>query len=314
MCVLSPYVPELDVLELLLAIDRTGSFARAGAERGISQSAVSLRMKSVEARMGVRLIERGPMGSRLTVAGALVADWAREVLIAADKLDAGISALREQRDSHLRLAASLTVAEHLLPTWLSQLQVVRRATAVSLTAVNSAAVAELVLTGQVELGFVEGPRVPPGLTSRRVGVDELVLVCAPGSSLARRARRPLSVAEVAALALVERETGSGTRAAFDAALAGAARHRASPVLEVSSTSGLHAAVLAGVGPAVMSSLTVADDIAAGRLVALTVDGLTLRRQLRVIWRRGATIRGAGRELLAIAGRVCPAGSPEAPAC
>lgn len=303
---LSPYVPDLDVLELLLAIGRTGSFARAGAERGISQSAVSLRMKAVEGRMGVRLIERGPMGSRLTVAGALVADWAREVLAAAEQLDAGIASLREQRDSQLPLAASLTIAEHLLPSWLSRLRVSRQATSVSLTAVNSAVVAELVSTRQVELGFVEGPRVAPGLASRRVGVDRLMLVTSPTASLARRVRRPLSVTELSELALVERETGSGTRAALDAALAtmlpGSALRRPRPVLEVSSTSGVRAAVVAGVGPAVMSSLTVAEDVAAGRLVEVPFDGLTVVRQLRAVWLRGTTVAGAARELLAIAAR------------
>ncbi len=301
---LSALVPTLDSLELLVAIGRTGSLARAGAERGISQAAVSMRLKGVEAQVGVRLVERGPAGSRLTSAGALVADWAEEVLRAASALDAAITALRDPRGTQLRIASSLTIAEHLLPGWLTSLRASKPGTTVSLAAVNSAAVAELLLTGQAELGFIEGPTIPAGLSARAIGTDTLLLVCAPGSSLARRLRRPVGAGELAELALVERESGSGTRASLDAALAQVlpTLSRPTPLLEVSSTTALRAAVTAGVGPAVISSLAVADDLAQRRLIAVPVAEVDLRRVLRAAWRRGTTQLTTARDLLAIAGR------------
>lgn len=107
---------------------------------------------------GVALLERSPRGSRPTEAGALVAEWARQVIAAAEALDAGLGALRERRDGRLRVVASLTVAEYLMPGWLVTLKTVRPGVAVTLRTANSTVVAEEVRGGDADLGFVEGAR------------------------------------------------------------------------------------------------------------------------------------------------------------
>lgn len=297
---LSQRVPDLDSLELLIAVAATGSLGRAAAAKGISQPAVSARIQRMEQVVGLALVERTPRGSSLTRAGALLADWARDVLAAAAVLDAGISSLRGGRDGRLRVAASMTVAEHLLPGWLVGLAAMRPETAVSLNAVNSAEVARQVLAGEAELGFVEGPDVPDGLESHVIGHDRLVVVVPPGHAWARR-RVPLAPAELTATRLVHRERTSGTRTALEAALAQQGP-LAAPVLELSSTSAVRSAVLAGAGPAVLSSLAVHDELTADRLVEVRVDGVDLRRSLRAVWPRGQGPRGPARELLAIASR------------
>ena len=133
-------MPDLAALALLLAVERTGSIAAAGAEAGVSQQAASARVHATEAQVGVPLLVRTPQGSRLTPAGALVARWALPVLDAARELDAGIGSLRAESAAHLRVAASLTVAEHLAPRWFVTLRA-RLGTEVSLVATNSHAVA-----------------------------------------------------------------------------------------------------------------------------------------------------------------------------
>lgn len=298
---LSPHVPDLAALELLLTIGRTGSLGAAAREHGVSQPAVSLRLQSIERLVGLPLVQRSPRGSTLTPTGSLLADWARGVVAAAETLDAGIAALREQRDVRLRLAASLTVAEYLLPGWLAELHRRLPGTTVALTAVNSVEVVRLVQQDAVELGFVEGPRVPSGLTSRTVAHDRLVVVVAPGHRWARR--RPLLTAtELSATPLVQREVNSGTRAALEAALAGAeVAPSVPPLLELSTAAGVRAAAVAGAGPAVLSSLAVREDLEAGRLVEVAVSGVRVERRLRAIWPRGRRPAGPARELLTLIG-------------
>src|SRR6201994_1494796 len=135
-------VSDLTGLDLLLSVARTGSIGRAAAEHGVSQPAASARLRVLEGQLGLALIERSPRGSRLTPAGALVAGWAQVAVDAAAALDAGVIALRRERDSRRRIAASMTVAEYLLPVWLTALRVVDPGAAVALTAINSADVAE----------------------------------------------------------------------------------------------------------------------------------------------------------------------------
>lgn len=294
------HVPDLDSLELLLRVASTGSLGKAAAEHGISQPAVSARIQGMERLVGFPLVVRSSRGSELTTEGSLLADWAREVLHAADVFEAGITSLRADRKARLRVAASLTVAEHLLPRWLVRLAAQHPETAVSLQAVNSAEVAVLVAAQRVELGFVEGPRTPAGLEAQVVARDSLVVVVPVGHPWSRL-RRPLDPATLAHTRLVQREPTSGTRTALEKALAPWAP-LATPLLEFSSTTAVRAAVAAGAGPAVLSDLAVRDDAANRRLAVVAVRDIDLGRSLRAVWPRGQRPTGVARDLLAIASR------------
>ncbi|MFD4873602.1 LysR family transcriptional regulator [Streptomyces sp. NPDC058420] len=287
-------VPDLGALELLLAVARLGSLGGAARELGITQPAASSRIRSMERQLGVALIDRSPRGSRLTDAGALVTDWARRVVEAAAAFDAGAQALRHRRDSRLRVAASMTIAEYLLPGWLLALHSQRPDTAVSLLAGNSTTVAERLLSDEADLGFVEGLSVPPGLDSTVIAHDHLIVVTAPTHPWARR-QRPVPAEELAATPLILREKGSGTRQVLDAALGGLAR----PLIELSSTTAVKASAVSGAGPAVLSELAVGEELSMRRLVRIPVEGITLARDLRAVWPTGHRPTGPARELLSL---------------
>ena len=119
---LSARMPELSALEVLSAIAKTGSLSAASREVGISQQAVSARLTSIESQIGVRLVTRTTRGTQLTPAGEVVAEWADQVLDVAQRVDTGLASLRAERRSRLKVAASQTVAEQLLPRWLVSLQ------------------------------------------------------------------------------------------------------------------------------------------------------------------------------------------------
>ncbi|WKG06007.1 LysR family transcriptional regulator [Mycolicibacterium sp. HK-90] len=302
---LSARMPELAAFEVLLAIARTGSLGAAGRELGLTQQAVSSRLASIEAQTGVRLVQRGPRGSRLTAAGSVVAEWADQLLDVAQRVDAGLASLRSESHSRITVAASLTIAEQLMPRWLVSLQAdaARRgvsAPRVILSAANSDQVIAAVHDGSADLGFIESPGAPTGLRSRVIAHDELVTVVPPDHKWARRSA-PVSPAQLNDTALVSRESGSGTREALSAALRatlGPASRQADPAIELSSAAAMRAAVLAGAGPAVMSRLAVEDDLTLGRLREVPIAGLDLRRELRAIWSGGRTPpAGAVRDLL-----------------
>ncbi|MFE1238389.1 LysR family transcriptional regulator [Streptomyces tendae] len=287
-------VPDLGAMELLLAVARLGSLGGAARELGITQPAASSRIRSMERQLGVALVDRSPRGSRLTDAGALVTDWARRIVEAAEAFDAGAQALRDRRDSRLRVAASMTIAEYLLPGWLVALRTQLPDTAVSLLAGNSTAVAERLLADEADLGFVEGVSVPTGLDSAVIGHDRLIVVTAPGHPWARR-RRPLTAAELAATPLILREKGSGTRQVLDAALGGLAR----PLIELSSTTAVKAAAVGGAGPSVLSELAVGEELTTRRLVRVPVADVVLARDLRAVWPTGHRPTGPARQLLSL---------------
>ncbi|MGX6607208.1 LysR family transcriptional regulator [Micromonosporaceae bacterium Da 78-11] len=294
---LPAFAADLTGFDLLLGVARLGSVGRAAAEHRISQPAASAKLRELERRLGLTLLHRGPRGSTLTGTGALVADWARAAIDAADALATGVAALRVTHDSRLAVAASQTVAEYLLPAWLVALRAAHPSLSVTLRAANSADVAAAVLGGGVELGFVEGPSVPAGLESVTVATDRLTVVVAPEHRWARR-RRGVTAAELAGTPMVAREAGSGTRRAFEESLPEPA---ARPLLELSSTTAIKHAVAAGSGPAVLSSLAVTAELAAGTLVAVPA-GVPLDRRLRAVWAANAQLIGPAHDLFVIAQR------------
>ena len=293
-------LPDLHSLELLVAIAETGSIGRAAARLAITQPAASARVRTLERRLRLQLLERSTRGSRLTPAGLVVTDWARKVLAQAQELAEGLAALQAQQQDHLRVAASLTLAEHLLPGWLVTLRQVDPGVHVGLRVTNSYQVIEALRHGEVDLGFIEGPFVPQDLRSLAVGRDRLAVVTAPFHPWTRR-RAPLGGAELADTPLLLREAGSGTRETLEHALR-PWNGPSVPVLELGATSPLRSAAAQGAAPAVLSYLAVRDDLAAGRLVEVPVaEELELTRVLRAVWRADTELPSSARHLLRLTG-------------
>jgi len=114
----------------------------------------------------------------LTPEGQLVVDWASELLDAAETFTSSVTSLRAEHRVGLHVAASLTVAEYLMPGWLVALQNRMPKVRASLAVANSADVVERVRHHAVDLGFVESPTVPRDLSRQRLGQDALVVVVA----------------------------------------------------------------------------------------------------------------------------------------
>jgi len=296
---LPPATPELRVLDLLVSVAQTGSLGQAAARHGISQPAASMRISALERQLRLVLLERGPTGSRLTPAGAAVVDWALPILDAARALVSGVAALHADQQGRLRVAASMTIADHRVPGWLIALRVRTPEAKVALRVGNSAQVADMVRRREADLGFVEGPQAPRGLRSRALCDDELVVVVGPGHPWARR-RHPLALRTLAATALIFREEGSGTRDAVWAILC-TAGEPVPPMAELGSTTAIKSAVIAGDAPAVLSRLAVSAELADRRLVTVPVDQpALLRRQFRAVWLRETPPAGPAATLLALA--------------
>ncbi len=288
--------PDLVALDLLVSVAETGSIRQAALRHHVSQPAASVRIRELESTLGLRLVDRHTTGATLTAAALAVVGWADKVLAAMRTLASSSRALRLDHDSQLRIAASLTVAEYLLPTWLAPLYNAPVPAAVSLRMANSDEVTALFARDEVDLGFVEGPNLPHGLQGRTVYRDELVVVVAPSHPWARR-RSPLSPAMLAATPLVSREPGSGTRQVLVSALA---RHGLVPsvAVELASTTAIKAAVTSGLGPAVLSRLAVVDELADRRLMVVEASELRLSRSIRAVWKVRRELSPLAKQLLA----------------
>ena len=138
------YEPDLEALRVLALVAKEGSMLAARAQLGVSQQAISLRIRNLEKDLRMRLLVRSARGSRLTPTGELVVGWGTTLLTAADEFSDAVNSLRTDRGKMMRIAASLTIAEHLLPDWIARWRISHGndGPVVQLTAANSSTVVE----------------------------------------------------------------------------------------------------------------------------------------------------------------------------
>lgn len=206
----------LDQLTIFIAVAEREHLTRAAASLGLTPSAVSAAIKSLEVFYNVRLFDRVGRGIELTRDGKVFLREARETIARAKSAEAVLSELGGLRTGRLDVHASQTIANYWLPQRLLAFGQKHPGITVHLTIDNTATVSAAVREGAAELGFIEGTIDEPALAVQPITVDRLVVVAARN----RRKARPKATeaALITELRWIMREPGSGTRAVFEAAL------------------------------------------------------------------------------------------------
>jgi DNA-binding transcriptional LysR family regulator len=268
-----------------VAVVEAESVQGAAHVLGLTQSAVSKRVQSLERRAGVALLLRDRRGVWPTPAGHALYPKAKEALAALDAA-AGVVTEMSMGDAHtIRIAASHTIGQFLLPSWLGRFRATNEDPDLhsEIHIVNSPGVVERLRRETVDIGFVEGVDDLRGLEALTLTWDELVVVVGPQHRWARRRSvRPRELADDGQY--FTRERDSGTRSIAAGALA-ACGVELRPVLETESILGLKQAVLQD-GFTLLSALTVEPEVHNGTLHAVSVEGADLRRPLRAVRRYG----------------------------
>lgn len=290
-------LPNLQALALFVAVVDEGSLGAGARRMSIHQPNASRLISRLEAEAATPLLDRHPRGSRPTPAGLVYAAHARELLEAADHFTEWLSIARNDEAPELRVGASMTIAEHLVPVWLTELRKRTPGTRVHLEVENSTQVIDDVRAGRLRLGFVETPHVPHDVHAHVVAEDELVLVIAPHHPWAERTD-PVGMEELAATPLVVREGGSGTREALEAVVGEGAQ--APPALVLGSNAAVRIAVASGAGPAVLSARAVQAQLNTGELLRVPLAGAGLRRSFTAVWKGPRRLTGAAADLVAVA--------------
>lgn len=257
---------------------RDGS-VRAAAERlARSQSAASMALAELEARLGQPLFDRAGKRLVLNANGRRLLPRAIALLDHAAEVE---SAFADELAAPLRLAASLTIGNHLLPPIIARWRAEHCAAYVQLRIGNTRDVADAVLHFDVEAGFVEGSVQHEDLRLRTWMRDRMVVCASPRHPLAGRRA---GVAALASADWIVREPGSGTRETVDQLLLKAIGWPR-PAMELGSSEAVRLAVMAGAGISCLSRHTVTEALAAGTLVELKCAIKPPTRDLSIVTHR-----------------------------
>ncbi len=261
----------LEQLRIFVAVAEREHLTRAAVDIGLTASAVSASIRALEAYYNVALFDRVGRGIELTEAGRVFLGEAKATLARAEAAGLVLSELGELRRGTLHVQASQTIAHYWLPPRLMRFHDDHPGIDVRLEVGNTRSVADAVLNGQAELGFIEGETDAPALHVRLMAEDAMMVVTDRDHPFADG--HPLADRELAAAKWVMREAGSGTRAALMDALAGRGLAQAdlTIALELPSNEAVVSAIRGTSGVAAVSGAVVAPLIARGDLVAVNMS-------------------------------------------
>jgi DNA-binding transcriptional LysR family regulator len=271
----------LDQLQTFLLLARCGSFTRAAAELHLSQPAVSRHIQKLERELGVTLLTRRRGRVELSPAGERVRSYAEEVVGGHVRLLADLAEQPSRLAGELRIVASTTPGEFLVPGLVSAFTTSHPRVSPRIQIADSTEVVAQLRSRNADVGF-SGVKLPGrDLVHRPIATDEIVLAVPPLHPFA--SRTPVELSELAGQPFLTRESGSGTHLSFLALLAehGLEVPPYRSVMVLSNTAAIVSAVANGYGIGFVSCLALRGRGPEGP-VAVRIAGLTLTRSLYLV--------------------------------
>lgn len=270
-------------LRVFREVASQASFRRAAEVLYITQPAVTQQIKALEEELGSRLFDRSGGKVRLTAAGEVLLRHAGEAEATLSRAIEEIGSLEGEVRGALRIAASTTIAQYVLPRLLAEFARQHQGVRLELESANTQHVVEAVASGEAPIGLIEGPAHRQELVVERWLEDELVLVVPAGHEWADE---EIALSTLGSAKLLLRERGSGTREVIEQALKRAGVQRMEIAMELGSTEALLACVEAGLGVGFASRFALERQRALGTLAPVKVKGLRIARELSMVHPRG----------------------------
>ncbi len=259
----------LSFVKTFVTLIEAGSFIEAARRLGLAQPTISQQVRKLEESMGAVLVRRDNTGCVPTPQGRTLLPYARSLLAAADRFKAAVSGDR------IRIGCSGNIATYYISAALKDF-VDSEAEPIHWeirTATNPEIAREL-REGSIDLAALEWPDDAAGIDLESWRREPLVVIVAPDHALADK--KALSIDQMLALNHIGGESGSGTGTVLREAL-GPKADTLRVTHSLQSTEAVKNAVRAGLGSSIVLEAAVADEVAAGHLVALPIDGLVLEK-------------------------------------
>jgi molybdate transport repressor ModE-like protein len=278
---MNPNDLDLRLLRSFLAVAQCGKVSTAAKQLHLSQPAVTAHLRRLEEIVGKPLVSRSTRGVRLTTHGHALRTLSTEVQNTLARIEASFHT-EHKLIGELRFGASLTIASHVIPSFLAEFSRVYPGVQIELRVDNTEVVLESVREASYPFGLVEGnPRVV-GLRLEQFVEDEVVLVAGTNPTFRDYQQLGASVATVQdlyRLPLIWRESGSGTRAVVELAMRklGVQTKRLAYQYVMADIEAIKTATIHCMGLAFLSRWSVRNELALGQLRVVRISDLLVRR-------------------------------------
>jgi LysR family transcriptional regulator, transcriptional activator of the cysJI operon len=265
------------------------SFSLAAEQLGVTQPAVSLQIRSLEKRLGRRLLDRSGRRVEPTEAGLRLYRSAQRMLALEEQLVEDVADASDgELAGRLELGASTGPGGSVVPLLLCEFQRANPSVRVSLTVSDTQTIVDQVAGRELSSGIVGAARRHRGVTFEPLFRDEVVLACPPGH---RFAGRTITLEELQAEPPVVMQEGAGVRLVIDDALRAAGLRERHPEvkLELGLQESVKSAVAAGYGITFISRSAIEAELSTGTIATARVEGLEPAREISLATATGRTL-------------------------
>lgn len=273
-------------LKVFCSAARQLSFTKTSEELFVSQPAVSRHIKELETEYGIRLFERTGGHLILTPAGRIFLKLAEGILESYNALKYEMNCLQGDFSGYLRIGASTTIAQYVLPKVLADFSARYPSISLSLMNGNSTEIEEALCARTIDLGLVEGNTHRPDLHYIPFLCDELVAVTRSNGKYAHK--EEINIQELSRMNLALREHGSGTLAVLISALSARQLKLSSfaSTIHLGSTESIKRFLLYTDAVGIISIRAVFEELSQGRMKIIEIKDMPMQRMFDLVHRQG----------------------------
>ena len=287
---------QIESLKVFCDLAETESFTRAAQINGVTQSAVSQQISSLERQFKSLLIERSKKKFRLTREGQVLYEYSKQIIQTYEGLFSKLQEIKNVISGSIRVATIYSIGLHDLPPYLKKFLKAYPTVNVHVEYRRSNQVYDDVLSNVVDLGLVAYPVKDPKLEIIPLRRDMMVLICHPEHQVAKR--KTVKVAELNGLKFIGFQPDIPTRQAIDKVLK---EHevQVQHVMEFDNIETVKRAVEINAGVAIVPQGTVEQEISKLTLVEIKLEDVQFHRPLAAIYKKSKVLSPAMKQFISI---------------
>jgi DNA-binding transcriptional LysR family regulator len=256
------------------------SFSLAANFLGLSQAAVSIQIQGLEQSLGVTLIDRSDRPLRLTEAGRVFLQFARETLNKSASMGAYLKEVAEGTVGEVRIGATTSLGSYLLPKILGDILKRNPKVKINLRIESRRSICDAVRESQVDFGIILSDEPPQSLRATVLRKEPLWFIIAPKHPLANK--RLITVTDLESASFAVGSTNYEYTEMVDKLLRLNGLSHYSIGCKISNFEGRKECVRAGVGISIFPQCTVLNDVSKGRLLRVRVQKIRLSAGIMLI--------------------------------
>lgn len=278
-------------LKVFYTVANRLSFTKAANELSISQPAVTKHIKEIENQLNTKLFDRKGTTIQLTESGKILFVYAEKSRQLYRDLEFAISQLNKAEKGKLKIGASTTIAQYILPEILAKFNSYYKDINIELVTHNSEDISTLLKNGQIDLGIVEGESKSSYFDYEKFKRDEIVLVCKSNHPLVNK---NFKIKDLYDIDLIVREQGSGTQEFIQNQLkkSGLEVQRLNIIMQLGSSESIKNYLLHSEALAFLSINTILQELKNNQLSVIDIKNFSIERDFNFI-----TLKGEQSELI-----------------